>query len=104
MDIWPEFLYGNMTIDEYIQLVNDEKRDIYEEIMGLTHLIQDVAKHPFEEPEHTFVLIRELCNGIRALIIAQSYSTTQTATDQTPHTSEESLETDETCPGETSPC
>ena len=72
MDVWPEFLYGSKTMGEYIQLVKDEKRDIREELVGLTHLIQDVAKYPFEEPEHTFILIREICEGIRALLQADS--------------------------------
>ena len=88
METWPEFLYGNKTMDEYIQLVKDENMNINEEIAGLTHLIEDVAKHPFEEPEHAFILIREICDGIRALLTAQSYSTKQTTTDQSPHTFE----------------
>lgn len=67
-DVWPEFLYGGKTIDEYLQLVQDEKRDLKDEIVGLVRLIQDIAKYPYDTPEQTYEVTCALCCGIRALL------------------------------------
>ena len=66
-DLWPEFLYGGKTIDEYLELVKDEKRDLKGEIEGLVDLIQDIAKYPYT-PQQNLSIIRALCAGIRALL------------------------------------
>ena len=66
-DLWPEFLYGGKTIDEYLELVKDEKRDLKGEIEGLVDLIQDIAKYPYT-PQQNLSIIRGLCAGIRALL------------------------------------
>lgn len=67
-DTWPEFLYGNKTIDEYLQLVQDEKRDAKKEIEGLVDLIQDISKYPYDTPQQTWGVTRALCCGIRGLL------------------------------------
>ncbi len=65
---WPEFLYGNKTVEEYVQLVLNEKRDIKHEISALVNLIRDVAKYPFETQEETFVRISLLCGVVQHLL------------------------------------
>jgi hypothetical protein len=67
-DNWPEFLYGKKTVEEYLQIVLNEKRDIKHEISALVHLIRDVAKYPFETQEETFVRISLLCGVVQHLI------------------------------------
>jgi hypothetical protein len=67
-DNWPEFLYGNSTIEEYIHLVRIEKRDVRNEVASLVNLIRDIAKHPYETPEETFKRISLLCRVIESLL------------------------------------
>jgi hypothetical protein len=65
--LWPEFLYEGKTIDEYLEMVINEQRDVKKEIEGLVDLIQDIAKYPYT-PQQNLSIIRALCAGIRALL------------------------------------
>jgi hypothetical protein len=68
MDNWPEFIYGNMSIKEYVRLVRDSERDIKEEIALLTLRIRDIAKYPYDDPEETFKVTSKMCEAICSLL------------------------------------
>jgi hypothetical protein len=68
-DKWPEFLYGGLSIEDYVQLVlSDENREIKNEIFGLLNMIRDIAKYPYPTPEETFRYISAYCRAICALL------------------------------------
>lgn len=52
-DTWPEFLFGGLSIDEYVALVREEEREIKDEIVALLCHLRDVAKYPFDSQEET---------------------------------------------------
>lgn len=66
-DTHPEFLYGGMSIAEYVQHVLAE-RDVKSELRSLVDLIRDIAKFPHETPEQTFQSINQICRAMRALL------------------------------------
>jgi hypothetical protein len=68
-DNWPEFIYGNKTIGEYVEVVRTENRDVKREIAALADRIRDIAKHPFPDPEDTFKHISAACRAIQALLV-----------------------------------
>ena len=65
---FPEFIYGDVSISEYIEKVITEKRDIKDEIIALVDFIADIAKYPFEDGEQTFLYINACCKAIRGLM------------------------------------
>ena len=66
-DTHPEFLYGGLSIAEYVQLVL-ETREIKREVIALVDLIRDLAKYPYPTPEEQFQRISLICRAIRALL------------------------------------
>lgn len=71
-DTWPEFLYGGLSVAEYVQCVL-ASREVKSELRGLIDLIRDIAKYPYETPEEQFQRISLICRAMRALL-AQSDS------------------------------
>ena len=67
-DTHPEFLYGGMSIPEYVQHVLST-RDVKSELQSLVDLIRDIAKFPHESPETTFQHINLICRAMRALLV-----------------------------------
>lgn len=67
-DTWPEFLYGGLTIADYVQKVLSE-RDVKSELQSLVDLIRDIAKFPHETPDQTFQHINQICRAMRALLL-----------------------------------
>jgi hypothetical protein len=67
-DAWPEFLYGGLSIAEYVQRVLSEDRGIKHEAIAIVDLIREVAKYPYPTPEETFQRISLLCRALRALL------------------------------------
>lgn len=67
-DIWPEFIYGDKEIHEYLELVVEEKRDLHREIVALVDFIRDIAKYPFDDSRQTFLYINACCKAIRGLM------------------------------------
>lgn len=67
-DTWPEFLYGGLSVAEYVQVVLTENRHMKSELRGLVDLIRDVAKYPYPTPEEQFQRISLLCRAMRALL------------------------------------
>lgn len=65
---WPECIYGNKTIEEYVEIVRTENRDVKREIAALVDQIRDVAKYPFPDPENTFKHISTICRAVKALL------------------------------------
>lgn len=45
MSTWPEFLYGGLTIDEYVHLVQEEDRDVKEEVVALVCHLRDTNEN-----------------------------------------------------------
>lgn len=66
-DIHPEFLYGGLSVAEYVQLVS-ETRDVKSEVVSLVDLIRDLAKYPLPTPEEQFQRISLVCRAMRALL------------------------------------
>jgi len=71
-DAWPEFLYGGLSIAEYVRLVLSEDRGIKREVIALVDLIRDLAKYPYPTPEEQFQRISLICRAIRALLAQAS--------------------------------
>jgi len=67
-DAWPEFLYGGLSIAEYVQRVLSEDRGIKHEAIAIVDLIREVAKYPYPTPEEQFQRISLLCRALRALL------------------------------------
>lgn len=63
--MWPEFLYSNMSIKEYVQEVQDKEFDVKEEICGLLKVIQEFAR---EGPTDATKMIAKTCEAIAALL------------------------------------
>jgi hypothetical protein len=66
-DTWPEFLYGGLSMSEYIQLVS-ETREVKSELFALVDLLYDIAKYPYPTPEETFQRVSMICRAMRALL------------------------------------
>lgn len=66
-DVWPEFLYGGLTLDRYIELVTTT-RDTKREVLALVDLIQDITKYPYPASEEQFQYITMICRAIRGLV------------------------------------
>lgn len=64
---FPPFIYGNITIHEYIEYVIKEK-DVKQQIEFLLEFINDIAKYPFEDGERNFIYINACCKAIRGLM------------------------------------
>jgi len=67
-DNWPEFIYGQKSIKEYIHIVQEEERNVKEEIVALLRLIKDIAKHPFENPDENLGVVNVICEAIACLL------------------------------------
>jgi hypothetical protein len=77
-DTWPEFLYGGMTIAEYVRHVV-AIRDAKSEVVALVDLLQDLVDHPFHPPEKTFQYVRVIAHAQRALLAHSSSITRASA-------------------------
>lgn len=69
-DTWPEFLYGGMTITEYVQHVVTT-RDPTSEVIALVELVRDYTDYPFRTPGKTFQYINLIARATR-ILLAQS--------------------------------
>jgi hypothetical protein len=67
-DNWPEFIYGEKTVEQYLKLVIQEKRDLHREIVALVDFIRDIAKFPLQDSQQTFLYINACCKAIRGLM------------------------------------
>ena len=70
MEEFPPFIYGTMTIRQYVTQVIEEKKDVKCEIIALVDFISKTAQFPFDDNEQTFLYINACCKAIRGLTMS----------------------------------